>query len=91
MPDDPVALGLQAERLMKDEAMIAAFDGVRQGLVVQLEEAGMKDRELQHEIVLSLQILKAVNHLLHKFIANGKFEKDKDSKLQQWRNKLRRA
>ena len=90
-PDVAIKRGLNADRLLKDPALQAAFTGVREGLVSQLEGVGLKDREMQHEIVLSLQLLAGVQHKLRKFIENGRFEQDKLSRLDQARRFMRQA
>lgn len=65
----------QAQRLLDDPTLVKAFEGVRQALLTKLEEVPLVDREVQHEITVSLQLLKQLKRQLATWIADGQLEK----------------
>jgi len=69
-----IGRGLAADRLMQDSVMVEAFTGMREGLVRQLEAVPVNDRELAHELVLSLQLLAQLQKQLTRFIRDGQLE-----------------
>ena len=69
----------QAERLLKDPTMQKAFEGVRQNLLMTLEATAIGDRDTQHEIALSLQVLKSVKRILERWVNDGEVEKRRNA------------
>jgi len=65
----------QAQRLLSDPTMQKAFEGVRQGLLARLESTGIGERDIHHEIALSLQALKSIRRMLETWVTDGEVEK----------------
>lgn len=79
--------GFEAERLMSDPLMVEAFQEIERGLVEALKRADLKDREMQHEIVLSLQVMSRVQGFLKDVIATGKMARlQKETAAQRLKN-----
>jgi hypothetical protein len=64
----------QATRLLNDPTLVRAFEGVRQALLVKLEDIPLVDRDLQHEITVSLQLLKQLKRQLVTWVTDGQIE-----------------
>ena len=64
----------QAKRVLDDPTLQKAFEGVRQGLLSQLESTMIGDRDTQHEIALSLQLLKSLKRMLERWVTDGQVE-----------------
>jgi len=76
---DTIERGRHAERLLSDEVLAEAFDGVKAALVRSLESAPLQDVDLHHRIALSLQLLKQVRSQLQQFVATGQAEQARNS------------
>lgn len=63
---------------MDDPTLQKAMEGVRQGLLERLEASGIGDRDLHHEIALSLQALKSVKRQLDRWVQDGEVEKHRN-------------
>ena len=77
----------RAKELLEDPIFQEAFNGVRNGLVSQLEATPFTDKDLQHEITVTLQLLKRLKGSLERFIADGVVEQ----KTLDQRNFIERA
>ena len=77
----------QASRLLDDPTLQKAFEGVRMALVARLEEISLEDHSLQHEIAVSLQLLKQLKRQLHNWITDGQLEKAKAKQREGWFNR----
>ena len=86
---ESIELANQAELFTTNVAYKAAMDGVRQALVQRLEECPIGDKDLQHEIALSLQLLKQLDRNLRSFIMTGELERKRDE-AKKWYQKMRR-
>jgi len=64
--------GIKAEALLNDPVLIGAFDGVRDAILRQIEQAPMRDREGVHELKLMLKLLQDVKANLNKAAQDGK-------------------
>ena len=64
----------QAKRVLDDPTLQKAFEGVRQGLLLQLESTMIGDRDTQHEIALSLQLLQSLKRMLERWVTDGQVE-----------------
>lgn len=64
----------RAKELLEDPIFLEAFNGVRNGLVSQLESCPFADKDLQHEITITLQLLKRIKGSLERFVADGSVE-----------------
>ena len=74
----------KSESLLKDPAFRAAIDGVREALVQRLEECPIADTVMQHEIAISLQLLKQIERHIKSFVATGELERAKKKEELSW-------
>jgi len=81
-------LAKSAESLTKDPAFRAAMSGVREALVQRLEECPIADTVMQHEIAISLQLLKQIERHIKSFVTTGELEMAKKKDEINW---LKRA
>lgn len=70
--DQEINRGHEAERIMSEPLVIEAFKRTEEGLVEALKRADLRDQKLEHEIVLSLQLLNRVKGYLRDVIDTGK-------------------
>lgn len=56
-PDEEIRKGQEAERLLNEPLMKAAFMGIESGLVENMKRVPIGDTKTQHELILSLQLL----------------------------------
>lgn len=57
----------RAEHILKDEVFQQMFSDIREGFVAKLETVPVGDIDTQHEIALSLQILKQLKTQLTRY------------------------
>ena len=76
----PTERGYESQRLLNNEVLKDAIHGIRDNLVSKLEASAIGDRDLHHEIALSLQILVNLQRQLHKWIADGQLEESKSKR-----------
>lgn len=77
----------QAQRLLDDPTLQKAFEGVRGALVAKLEEVPLDDHSLQHEIAVSLQLLKQLKRTLQNWVSDGELEKARANERSRWFNR----
>lgn len=65
---------LRVKELMADPVMVAAFAGVRAGMVSQLEDTAFGDAQTHHEVALMLQLLKRVREQLNMYSSELEIE-----------------
>jgi hypothetical protein len=70
-PGDRIARANRARELLDEETMRGVFNGVREALVLKLEQCPIGDTQTQHEIALTLQLLKQLRAHLQAFIDDG--------------------
>lgn len=70
-PGERVARANRARELLEDDLMKSVFSGVRNALVERLETCPIGDTNTQHEIALTLQLLKQLQSQLRQFIQDG--------------------
>lgn len=58
----------RAKQLLADPVLRGAFESIKAGLVERLETVPMGDRDTQHEIALSLQLLKRLDEQLKRHL-----------------------
>ena len=73
-PEQAIERANQAARLLDDPTLQKAFEGVRMALLSRLEDVALIDRDTQHEIAVSLQLLKQLKRQLHTWVTDGKLE-----------------
>lgn len=71
----------RAKELLENPVFKMAYDGVRTELIGALETCGFQDIETQHELTVSLQLLKRLRTKLERFVDDGKVERKKLSEL----------
>jgi hypothetical protein len=70
-PGERIARANRARELLSEETMRSVFAGVKNALIEKLEMCPVGDTGTQHEIALTLQLLKQLqNHLRH-FVDDG--------------------
>lgn len=74
-PQETLDRAHQAEQLLGNVTLQKAFEGVRQALLVRLEECAIGDHAIQHEITVSLQLLKQLKRQLSNWVSDGQLEK----------------
>jgi hypothetical protein len=74
----PAERGYEAKRLLNNEVLKDAINGIRDNLVSKMEASAIGDRDLHHEIALSLQILVNLQRQLYKWIAEGQLEESRN-------------
>lgn len=74
-PEEALARGAAAERLLADETLTNAFEAVRHSILESLEEWPIEDRDGAEKLRLSLKLLKGVRSHLEKTIRNGQVAK----------------
>jgi hypothetical protein len=57
-----------ARRILAEPVITAAFSDIRMNLVAKLEQAPIGDVDTQHEIALTLQLLKQLRSQLERYV-----------------------
>lgn len=83
-PEQAIERANQAARLLDDPTLQKAFEGVRMALLTRLEEVAIGDLDTQHEIAVSLQLLKQLKRQLHTWVTDGKLEVQRAETAQMW-------
>lgn len=88
MSDAEIRKGRDADRIMRDPLFNEAFHGIESNLIDRMKRVPMGDRDTQHELILSLQLLANVKRYFAEMLETGKMaEIQKESTL---KTKLRR-
>jgi hypothetical protein len=88
---DNIQRGAEVEQLLSNPLLKAAFEGVRAKLVEKLEEVPFGDIDTQHEIALSLQILKNVRRYLENWVQDGRLEAERATSKANWMTFMKRS
>jgi len=88
---DNIQRGEEAEQLLKNPLLKAAFAGVRDKLIEKLEETPIGDIDTQHEIALMLQTIKTVRKYLENWVRDGQLEANKEATGTAWRKLMKRS
>lgn len=86
----PLERADEAEQVLKNPVLTKAFEDIREGLVKRLESSPMGDVDTQHEIALTLQVLKQVKQTLVSYIGEKtivEHRKKQDSFIDKIREK----
>jgi len=70
----------RASEILDNPTLQKAFEGVRQAMLERIEATNIGDRDTQHELALSLQILKSVRRMLENWVRDGQVEKHRNAK-----------
>jgi hypothetical protein len=87
---DSIQRGAEAEQLLTNPLLKEAFAGVKAKLVEKLEEVPLGDIDTQHEIALSLQLLKTVRRYLENWVQDGTLEAQRASSHSAWQKLQKR-
>ena len=71
-PDEEIRKGQEAERLLNEPLMKAAFMGIESGLVENMKRVPIGDTKTQHELILSLQLLSQLKSHFLTIMQTGK-------------------
>ena len=74
-PDEEIRKANEAERLLNEPLMKAAFLGIEAGLVENLKRVAVGDEKTQHELVLTLQLLERLKGHFLTIMQTGKMAK----------------
>ena len=86
---DRVARASRARELLEEQTMRAAFNGVREALVLRLEQCAIGDVATQHEIALTLQLLKQLRAHLQSFVDDGTLA-EREQQQERWIERMRK-
>ena len=88
---DSIQRGQEAEQLLGNPLLKAAFTGVRDALIEKLEQAPIGDIDTQHEIALMLQTIETVRRYLENWVRDGQLEAERATSHANWRTFLKRS
>lgn len=74
-PDEEIRKAHEAERLLNEPMMKAAFLGIESGLVENIKRVAIGDTKTQHELVLTLQLLEKLKGHFLTVMQTGKMAK----------------
>lgn len=78
----------RAKQLLADDVLRRALSEMREGLVQKLEVCPIGDIDTQHEVALTLQLLRRFTMQLERYIQDGAVEQHRE-KQRTWVEKLR--
>ncbi len=81
---DSIQRGLEAEQLLANPLLNEAFKGIREALIQQLEATSIGDIDTQHEITLTLQLIKNVKRYLENWVRDGQLESERATSHSNW-------
>ena len=82
--EQEITEGRHAERILNDPMFQYAFEGIESSLIDKMRKVPMADKDTQHELVLSLQLLNALRQSFSAIIQTGKMaEIQKEQSLAQ--------
>ena len=64
--------GFDAQRIMEDPMVVEAFERIESGLIDAMKMCPMADRDTQHELILTMQLLHKFKGIFHEYIQTGK-------------------
>jgi len=87
-PGDRVARSQRAREVLDEDTMGSVFREVREALVARLEATAIGDTATQHEIALTLQLLKQLRAHLETYITDGQLV-NREQEQERWIDRLR--
>jgi hypothetical protein len=88
-PGERIARANRARELLEEETMRSVFSGVREALVTKLEQCAIGDTATQHEIALTLQLLKQLRQHLQTFADDGTLA-EREVEQERWITRMRK-
>lgn len=79
--------GREAQRLMEEPLIKEAFERIESGVIQSMKLVPMADKETQHQLVLTLQILSNFKGVFQEIMATGKLAQIQE---ESFPSKLRR-
>jgi hypothetical protein len=90
--DEEIRLARDAERLMGDPVFKSAIEGIESALIDRMRLVPMADKDTQHELILTLQLLGNLKAHFVEMIQTGKMaEIQKEQSLAQKVKRLVRS
>lgn len=74
-PEQEEIRGNEADRLLRDALFVEAFQKTEEAIVQKLKTCALSDRELQHELILTMQLLNRVHGYIKTVAETGKLAK----------------
>lgn len=81
----------RANQLLNDPVFIGVFDDIRLQLVARLEDTAIGDIDMQHEIALTLQLLKKLREQLQNYgndLRVEQYKRKQDSFIERMRQRI---
>ena len=73
--------GFEAQRIMDEPLVKDAFEKIETGLIDAMKLCPMADRDTQHELVLTMQLLHKFKGIFHEHIQTGKLAQMQEETL----------
>lgn len=70
--DQEIREARDAARVLNDPLFVEAFDKIERGIISAMKQAKLGDRDTQHELVLTLQLLGRLRGSFEEAIQTGK-------------------
>jgi ribosome-binding ATPase YchF (GTP1/OBG family) len=72
MSDKEIVRGAEADRILKHEILVEAFDTVREGIVRAMTNSAMGDTNTHNRLVIALQLLSQIEKHIQEVATTGK-------------------
>ncbi len=80
--EEEVKQGGKAKELLNNPLFEDSFNGIREGLIQQIESCPLKDDDLRNQLMISLQLLKQIKRQLIESIETGELAKFQLNKVE---------
>lgn len=77
---DPITRGYQAQELLSNQVLKESIEGIRNHYITLMENVAIGDVDTQHNLVLSLQVLKEIRRQLERIVRDGQLEESKQKR-----------
>ena len=72
MADKEIVRGAEAERILKHEIFVEAFDKVRNGIINAMTDSPMGDEKTHNRLVIAMQLLNQIEKQIQNVATTGK-------------------
>lgn len=72
MSDKEITRGSEADRILKHEIFVEAFDKVRKGIVDAMTNSAMGDEKTHNRLVIAMQLLNQIERYIQEVATTGK-------------------
>jgi hypothetical protein len=90
MSKSEIDRGREAQRIMDEPMIKEAFDKIESGVIQSMRLCPMADKETQHQLVLTLQILGNFKGVFQEVMATGKLAQIQEDAENSFTNRLKR-